>query len=86
MATPSDEDEARLKRQFLAQSELDKIVEPPLIDQVLPETLRQTNVQTGTRDLLILAITSFFALLLVFCAPLLAASAKKGSSQRSPSG
>lgn len=54
-----------------------EIPEPPDVEKILEATVRQANAQTGARDLLTLAISSFFAFLLVFCAPMVAASAAR---------
>ncbi|WP_045860850.1 hypothetical protein [Teredinibacter purpureus] len=54
-----------------------EIPEPPALEGLLEITVRQASVQTGARDLLTLAISSFFAFLLAFCAPIVAASAAR---------
>jgi hypothetical protein len=52
-----------------------EIAEPPAVEKVLEVTARQANIQTGARDLLTLAISSFFACILGILAPVVAASA-----------
>lgn len=77
MTDMSDEEE-QLRRQLLKREALTETVpEPPVVDKIIATTVRQANVQTAGRDVLVLAISSFFAFLLVFCAPIVAASAAK---------
>ena len=60
------------------------VPEPPAVERMLKSTVRQANAQTGARDLMTLAISSFFAFLLVFCAPIVAASAAKKKQLQAP--
>ncbi|MFT5084411.1 MAG: hypothetical protein ACI9Y1_002466 [Lentisphaeria bacterium] len=68
------DEEQQLRRQFLQKANLDSVPAPPSVDSLIAATVRKANAQTGGRDLLLLAISSFFAFLLVLCAPLAAGS------------
>lgn len=81
--TDMSNEEEQLRRQLLKGVVFpDTMPEPPAVDNMITTVVRQANVQTAGRDLLVLAISSFFAVLLVFFAPVIAVSAakKKGSS------
>lgn len=74
--TDISDEEGRLRRHLVKKGALlDKVPEPPAVDKAITATVRQANVQTGGRDLLVLGVSSFFAFLLLLCAPIIAASA-----------
>ena len=69
------DEEEQLRRQLLKGLALSEVVpETSAVDKMITATVRQANVQTAGRDLLVLGISSFFACLLMLCAPMMAAS------------
>ena len=85
--TNAADDEKHLRQQYLKKLGFDAVPEPPEVDEIVEKSVRQANAQLGSRDLLTLAISSFFAMLLMFGAPLVAASVsrKKKSYSRAAS-
>lgn len=77
MANIPERDQALLRESYLEQSTAEE-EGPPLAtdDESLQTIVRRANVQTGARDLIVLAVSSFFALLLVFFAPVAKLSQK----------
>lgn len=65
------DEEEQLRRQFLKG---EAVPELPSVDKMIKATVRQANVQTAGRDLLVLGISSFFVCLLMLCAPMMATS------------
>ena len=63
------DEEENLRQQFLEGS-------PPASagdeDAAIDDVLRQANMQTGTRDMITLAVSSFFSFLQLLMAPLVA--------------
>lgn len=63
------DEEENLRQQFLEAS-------PQAIagdeDKAVGDVLRQANLQTGTRDMITLAVSSFFSFLQLLMAPLVA--------------
>lgn len=76
------DDEGHLRQYYLQKLGRQVDAAPPPVDKLIERTVRDANARTGTRDLMTLAFSSFFALVLVFFAPIVAASmSKKGASR-----
>ncbi|MDX2464770.1 MAG: hypothetical protein QNK31_09710 [Porticoccus sp.] len=72
------DEEEQLRCQLLKG---EAIPELPLVDKMIVATVRQASIQTAGRDLLVLGISSFFACLLMLCAPMMAASVARKKRQ-----
>ena len=72
------DEEENLRQQFLEGS-------PPASaadeDAVIDDVLKQANLQTGTRDMITLAVSSFFSFLQLLMAPLVAHNATHNINQ-----
>ncbi|MDH3387418.1 MAG: hypothetical protein OEN02_05870 [Gammaproteobacteria bacterium] len=70
MTEISENDQARLRDLYLKQGGPQNMAATDSADDAVQSLVRRSNLQTGTRDLLTLGVTSLFALLLIFFAPL----------------
>lgn len=70
MTNKPDIDEARMRDSFLART-LDADASDPAAEaQAIHETTARARAETGARDVVLLAVASFFALLMMVVAPL----------------
>lgn len=69
MAEISKQDEARLRRHYVDRVTPADIPSAQQADEAVGRALRFANTQTGLRDVVVLAVSSLFAVLLVFFAP-----------------
>ena len=69
MTTPTEEEQ--LRETFLAQGGIgkDASAEPLAAQEAIQGAMQQANVQTGIKDLLVLAVSSFFTLVQMLMAP-----------------
>ena len=76
-------DEEALKKQFLSAVAVEPKAEPTRVEtqDAVDAAVKQVNVQTGSRDMAVLFVTSLFSILLVLFAPVATAIARKKDEQ-----
>ena len=84
MTDNKNTDDAQAQLRALARRELGaENVQSPDADAIR-SIVRRANAQVGLRDLMLLTISSLFALLLVFFAPLISQTRSRGSAAIKP--
>jgi hypothetical protein len=84
MADKQNSDKTRAQLHALARRELAaENLQSPDVDPI-QSIVRRANVQVGLRDLILLTISSLFALLLVFVAPLISQTRSRGGAITKP--
>jgi len=84
MADKQNSDKSQAQLRALARRELAaENVQSPGVDSI-QSIVRRANAQVGLRDLILLTISSLFALLLVFVAPLISQTRSRESAAAKP--
>ena len=76
MGSVSDDEEV-LGQEYLKKINLPDTPEPNIINQQIEKTVQRANLQTGAKDLIVLAISSCFVLLLLIFSPIATSSLNK---------